>query len=309
MTADVMKETLGRIGVWTPSFAWADPSGRIVDEAEEAAAELEALGFGSLWLGSADPELRLAERLLGATQRLVVATGIVNVWAAEPGDLAARYHRLADAYPGRFVLGLGASHAPSVQALGRSYTRPLAYLGEYLDALDTAPRPVPADRRVLAALRPKALRLAAARAAGAHPYLTTPEHTRSAREILGPGPLLVPEQKVVLASDPSEARALARETLLYYLRLPNYVNNLLALGFDESEVAGDGGDRLVDALYAWGSLDRIATRVAEHLEAGADHVLVQAIVPGMSPITRVGRPARPEWRELAGALLGAGATR
>jgi probable F420-dependent oxidoreductase len=300
---------LGPIGVWSPSYIWADPAGKLADDAEQAAAELDTLGYGALWLGASDPRLRLPERLLAATERLVVATGIVNVWAVEATELAASYHRLADAFPGRFVLGLGASHATSVQALGRDYTRPLGFLASYLDALDAGPRPVPADRRVLAALRPRALRLAADRAAGAHPYLTTPEHTRQAREILGAGVALVPDQKVLLATDPSEARALARGSLRYYLRLPNYVNNLLGLGFDEDDVAGDGSDRLVDALYAWGSLDQIAARVTEHLDAGASHVAVQPIVADSDPITRSGRPARQEWRELAGALLGAGASR
>lgn len=294
---------LGRIGIWSSSYGWTDESGELVDGAREAAAELDELGFGALWLGSADPTLRLAERLLDATGRLVVATGIVNVWAVEADDLAARYHRLADAHADRFLLGLGASHAPSVQALGRTYTRPLGFLAGYLDALDAAPRPVPTDRRVLAALRPKALRLAGQRSAGAHPYLTTPDHTRSAREVLGAGPLLAPEQKVVLSTDPSEARALAHAVVRYYLRLPNYVNNLLALGFTEADLAGDGSDRLVDALVAHGSADQVAKRVTEHLDAGADHVVIQVLVPGAGPATRTGRPTPREWRELAGALL------
>ncbi|MBL7486901.1 LLM class F420-dependent oxidoreductase [Frankia sp. AgB1.9] len=294
---------LGRIGIWSSSFGWTDGSGTLVDGAREAVAELDSLGFGALWLGSADPGLGLAERLLAATGRIVVATGIVNVWMVEAEDLAARYHRLDDAHPGRFLLGLGASHGPVVQALGRTYSRPLGFLADYLDALDAAPRPVPADRRVLAALRPKALRLAGQRSAGAHPYLTTPDHTRSAREILGAGPLLAPEQKVVLTADPAEARVLARATVAYYLRLPNYVNNLLALGFTESDVSGDGSDRLVDALVARGRADQVAKRVREHLDAGADHVVVQVLVSGASAATRTGRLTRDEWRELAGALL------
>ncbi|OHV31842.1 MULTISPECIES: LLM class F420-dependent oxidoreductase [Pseudofrankia] len=294
---------LGRIGIWSPSFAWADPSGRLVDDAADAVAELEALGFGALWLGSSDPALRLPEHLLAASSRLVLATGIVNVWTVEPDELAVNYHRLADAHPGRFLLGLGAGHAANVQPLGRTYTRPLGFLAGFLDALDAAPRPVPADRRILAALREKALRLAGERSVGAHPYLTTPDHTHLARGILGDGPLLVPEQKVVLREDPTEALALARATVRYYLRLPNYVNNLLALGFTDDDVAGDGSDRLVDALVARGSAEQVAKRVTEHLEAGADHVVVQAIVPGANPTERAGWPTRAEWRELAGALL------
>jgi probable F420-dependent oxidoreductase len=294
---------LGRIGIWSSSSVWAGPAGEPADDAYEAVAELESLGYGALWLAASDPGLGLPERLLGATSRLVVATGIVNVWAAEPDELAASYHRVADPHPGRFLLGLGVSHAPLVAALGRTYARPLEYLAGFLDGLDAAPRPVPADRRILAALRQKALRLAGQRSAGAHPYLTTPQHTALARGVLGAGPLLVPEQKVVLRTDPAEARALARGTVAYYLRLPNYVNNLLALGFTDDDVAGDGSDRLVDALVAWGSPDRVAARVAEHLDAGADHVAVQALVPGTDRTTRRGRPAREEWRELAAALL------
>jgi probable F420-dependent oxidoreductase len=294
---------LGRIGIWSPSFVWTDRAGEPADEAYEAVAELDALGYGALWLGSSDPGLGLPERLLDASSRLVVATGIVNVWAVEPDELAASYHRVADAHPGRFLLGLGAGHAPNVAALGRTYTRPLSYLAGFLDGLDAAPRPVPADRRILAALRQKALRLAGQRSAGAHPYLTTPQHTALARGVLGAGPLLVPEQKVVLRTDPTEARALARAAVAYYLRLPNYVNNLLALGFSDDDVAGDGSDRLIDALVAWGSPDRVAGRIVEHLDAGADHVVVQAVVPSTDPTTRRGRPAREEWRELAAALL------
>jgi probable F420-dependent oxidoreductase len=294
---------LGRIGLWSPSFAWTDAGGTPVDGYREAAAELDALGFGALWIGSADPQLQLAQRMLDATSRMVVATGIVNVWAVDPPELAVRYHRLADAHPDRFLLGLGASHAPSVAALGRTYSRPLAFLADYLDGLDAAPRPVPRERRVLAALGPKALRLAAARAAGAHPFLTTPEHTHRARRTLGAGPLLAPEQKVILTTSPIRARELARGLVGFSLRLPNYVRNLLSLGFTESDVAGNGSDRLIDALVVWGSADQLAKRISEHIDAGADHVAVHALVPGTSPVTRTGAPALPEWREIAAALL------
>jgi len=292
-----MTVSLGRVGIWSPSFAWNTP------DAREAADELDELGYGALWLGGADPALALPAGLLAATGRMIVATGIVNVWAADAVDLAARFHKLDAAYPGRFMLGLGASHAPIVRALGRSYVQPLAYLAAYLDDLDAAPEPVPADSRVLAALRPRALALAKERTAGAHPYLVTPGHTRAAREALGAGALLVPEQKVILETDPAAARALAHHNLSYYLALPNYVRNLRELGFADDELTGGGSDRVVDALYAWGTLEQIARRVAEHHDAGADHVAVQVISGHTDLRTRSGRPAREEWRALAGALL------
>ncbi|WP_250285559.1 LLM class F420-dependent oxidoreductase [Frankia sp. CiP1_Cm_nod2] len=292
-----MAISLGRVGIWSPSHIWED------DAAHEAAAELDAAGYGALWLGTATPGLSLPEKLLAATNRLVVATGIVNVWTVDAAELAAGFHRLATAHPDRFLLGLGVSHAPIVERLGRSYTRPLEYLAGYLDALDNAAKPVPVDQRVLAALRPKALALAGQRSAGAHPYLVTPEHTRIARETLGAGPLLAPEQKVVLETDPSTARALARASVGYYLRLPNYVRSLLALGFTEDDVAGGGSDRLVDALVAWGTPERIAKRVAEHHDAGADHVAVQVLAPDIDLATRGGRPPRQAWQALAAALL------
>jgi probable F420-dependent oxidoreductase len=272
------------------------------DDRLDAATDLDELGYGALWLGSADPTLRLAEELLAATKRIVVATGIVNVWSVEAPDIAAAYQRVAGAYPDRFLLGLGNSHAPLVQALGKDYTKPLGYLAGYLDALDSVPRPVPADHRVLAALGPRALRLSADRSLGAHPYLVTPEYTRQARARLGAGPLLAPEQKVVLDTDPTSARRTARGRLRDYLKLPNYVRNLLGLGFTDEDIAGEGSDRLVDGLVAWGTPDQIAARVAEHHAAGADHVAMQVILPGIDSAARAGHPAREEWRELAAAV-------
>jgi probable F420-dependent oxidoreductase len=258
--------------------------------------ELEGLGYGALWLGAV-PDLRLPARLLAATERLVLATSIINVWAVPAAELAADAHRLTAAHPGRFLLGLGASHAPIVEGLGRTYARPIEKLSGYLDELDAAVDPMPAGGRVLAALGPKALALAGRRAAGAHPYLVTPEHTHAARALLGPGPLLAPEQAVVLETDPARARTLARRHLDYYLRLPNYVRNLRALGFGEEDLAGGGSDRLVDALVARGTPEQVAKRVDEHHDAGADHVAVQVLTADAD------RPARDEWRALAPALL------
>ncbi|CAO5158146.1 Luciferase-like domain-containing protein [Frankia sp. AiPs1] len=292
-----MTVSVGRVGIWSPSFAWNAP------DAVEAAVELDELGYGALWLGASAPDLRLPERLLAATSRIAVATGIVNVWAVEAVELAAAFHRLDTANPERLALGLGVSHAPIVRTLGRDYAQPLRYLDAYLDALDAAPEPVPAASRVLAALRPKALALAAARSAGAHPYLVTPEHTASARRALGEAPLLAPEQKVILETDPAEARALARYNLSYYFALPNYVRSLRTLGFDEDDFADNGSERLIDALYAWGTVEQIAKRVAEHHAAGADHVAVQVIFADTDVRNRTGRPARAQWRALAPALL------
>jgi probable F420-dependent oxidoreductase len=284
-----MAAALGPVGIHSLSRVWD------ADDAGDAAAELDQLGYPALWLGAV-ADLRLPARLLAATERLVLATSIINVWAVPAAELAADAHRLAGAHPGRFLLGLGASHAPVVEALGGAYARPLAKLSEYLDALDAAPEPVPADGRVLAALGPKALALAGRRSTGAHPYLVTPEHTHSARAVLGPGPLLAPAQKVVLETDPVTARALGRDGIAYYLRLPNYTRNLRALGFTEDDLAGGGSDRLVDALVAWGTPDQIAKRVGEHHDAGADHVAVQVLAAD------AGRPPREQWRTLAALL-------
>ncbi|MCK9921486.1 LLM class F420-dependent oxidoreductase [Frankia sp. AgPm24] len=296
-----MTVSIGRVGIWAPSFAWSTPDA-LTPDALEAVAELDELGFGALWLGASTPDLVLPGALLAATSRMTIATAIVNVWAAEADELAASFHRVDAAHPGRLLLGLGASHAPVVEALGRTYTQPLKHLEAYFDGLDAAPRPVPGASRVLAALRPKALELAARRTAGAHPYLVTPDHTRAARETLGDGPLLVPEQKVVLEPDRTEARRLARRNVSYYLALPNYVRNLQLMGFTDDDLTGEGSERLLDALYAFG-VEQIVARVAEHHAAGADHVAVQVISADTDVRTRVGRPSRPQWRTLAAALL------
>jgi probable F420-dependent oxidoreductase len=217
--------------------------------------------------------------LLAATKDLVVATGIVNIWQDDAAGVAVSYHRLEGRYPGRFLLGIGAGHREQRS----EYIRPYEALEQYLDVLDAAE--VPVERRVLAALGPRVLRLAAERAAGAHPYFTTPDHTREARAVLGPDRLLAPEQKVVLESDPAAARALARPVLGMYLGLTNYVNNFRRMGFTDSDFANGGSDRLVDALFAHGDPATVARRISEHLEAGADHVAVQLLTPpGVDPL-------------------------
>ncbi|MFI1165289.1 LLM class F420-dependent oxidoreductase [Streptomyces sp. NPDC020801] len=288
-TAAPLEETVGRYGVWSVGLRSEDPARR--GEIAEAAAELEELGYGTAWLGgsSAAPN---AAPLLAATSHLAVGTSIQSIWQHDAEASAAGFAELEAAHPGRFVLGLGVSHAK----LAEQYRRPYSALAAYLDALDAAG--VPADRRVLAALGPKTLELSRDRAAGAVPYLVTAEHTARAREILGEGPLLAPELKIVLEQDPGRARATARGCLALYLQLPNYTNNFLRLGFTEDDLLEGGSDRLVDAVFAWGDESRIRERVEEFRAAGADHVAIQVVTDG----ERDALPRR-EWRRVA-SLLG-----
>jgi probable F420-dependent oxidoreductase len=264
-----MTVNLGRVGVWVSSRLLDSPA------AVEAAAELDELGYGALWVGSAPGDLALVRSLLEATSRLVVATGIVNVWMSPPEATAAAYHEVATAFSDRLLLGIGIGHKPSTEAMGQRYEKPYETLAGYLDALDAAR--VPVAGRALAALGPRVLGLARDRSAGAHPYLVTPEHTQQAREILGSGALLAPEQTVVLETDPDRAREVARDTLSRYLVLPNYTRNWLRLGFTEDDLLNGGSDRLVDAMVAWGDEDAILSRIAAHHDAGADHVCVQLV--------------------------------
>jgi probable F420-dependent oxidoreductase len=282
---------LGTVGIWSISFRGKEPSA-IAD----AAAELEDLGYPALWVpgargGALFDDLTAA---LGATSRLVLATGIVNIWMHDAQEVCQRSAALEQSSGHRLVLGLGISHARMVETLtDRSYTRPLAVMREYLDRLDAGSPPLPVGDRLLAALGPRMLELARTRAAGAHPYLTTPEHTAGARVALGPGAVLAPELMVVLATDPAVARARARRDLAGYLTLPNYTNNLLRIGFTEADIADGGSDALVDALVAWGDVDAIAVRIGEHLDAGADHVCLQVLSEERNAF------AWEEWRALA----------
>ena len=280
----------GSVGVWW-SGSWEAPGQPHLD----VAAELEALGYGAIWSsGGFNPGLSSRfGRLLSATTKLTVASGIVSIWASSHEDVAGAVADLDAKYPGRFVLGLGASHSAIVE----NYTRPYSRMVSYLDALDSAGPAVAKDRRVLAALGPRMLELAAERAAGAHPYFVPAEFTARAREVMGSGPLLAPEVTVVLEPDPTKAHELARSFTAGYLRLPNYANNLRRLGYGEEDLVGGGSDRLVDAVVAWGDLDAIAGRIWEHLEAGADHVCVQVVT---------GKEGFPmsEYRELARVLVG-----
>jgi probable F420-dependent oxidoreductase len=239
--------------------------------------------------------------LLSATKSLALATGIANIYARDPMTMAAGQKTLAEAFPGRFLLGLGVSHGHLVAGIRKhDYSRPYSYMVDYLDKMDSslymATGPSEDPGRLLAALGPKMLELSATKANGAHPYFTTPEHTAEARSVMGSDALLAPEQMVVLETDPGEARRIARVGMAVYLRAPNYLNNLRRLGFDDADFSDGGSDRLVDAIVAWGTEEQVAARVAEHHAAGADHVCVQVLQDGM---------AMPEqqWRRLAPALL------
>lgn len=290
---------LGRVGLWTFQLD-LQPA----EVAQETAQELEALGYPALWLPEAVGREAFVNSalLLAATERLVVATGIASIWGRDAMTMAAGQLSLSEAYEGRFLLGMGVSHQPMVdQVRGHHYDKPLTKMRAYLDAMDqvfyVAPRPAEEPRRVLAALGPKMLALAAERALGAHPYFVPVEHTAMAREALGEGPMLCPEQAVVLSTDADEARAAARLHMATYLGLPNYTNNLRRLGWGDDDLADGGSDRLVDAIVAWGDEDAIVARVQAHRDAGADHVCVQVLDSSAAALPL------PQWRTLAPALL------
>jgi probable F420-dependent oxidoreductase len=281
---------LGRVGVWSIGLRSEDPEAR--GEIADASAELEELGYGAIWLGGS-PGVQHAVPVIKATVRIVVATGILNIWEHDAASVAQQHATLTAQHPGRFLLGLGVSHSVMVP----NYRNPYTAMVRYLDALDASVPSVPKNERALAALGPRMLELARDRTLGAHPYLVTPEFVAHSRETLGEGPLLAPEAKVVVNADPSRARAVARNHLSNYLRMENYTRNLLRLGFTEEDLSDGGSDRLVDACFAWGDLDTIRKRIAAFHDAGADHVAVQVITED-----RMVLPRR-EWRELAGALV------
>jgi probable F420-dependent oxidoreductase len=253
---------LGRVGVWHQTHKWGP----------ELAVGLEQLGYGTLWLGgSPTADLRDAEVLLAATDSVAVGTSIVNAWQSDASTVAESFHRLEEEFPGRFMLGVGIGHREQTG----EYKAPYETLVDYLDTLDDGK--VPMERRMLAALGPRVLKLSAARTAGAVPYLTTPEHTKQARSTLGNSVLLVPEQKVVLETDKEIARAVARDYLATYFKLSNYTANLKRLGYTDDDIADGGSDELVDALVLHGTAVEIADGLRAHLEAGADQVAVQQI--------------------------------
>jgi len=283
---------LAGVGVWSSQLRYGDAG-----EAAEAAAELEELGFTALWIPDVGgPVLDSVGQLLSSTKQVVIATGILNLWMHDPSDVAASYASLAATHGERFLLGIGVSHAPLIDSKEPGlYRKPLAATRAYLDALDATEQPVPVANRVLAALGPKMLELAATRSRGAHPYLVTPEHTRYAREHLGDGPLLLPEQTVLLTDDKAQARAVGTDWLRAYLALPNYANTLLRSGFTQDDLTSVS-DRLFDAIIAWGDEEAVLRRVNEHLSAGADHVCVQVLTADPTEFPR------EQWRRLAAAL-------
>jgi len=280
-------------GIWDGGLRFGDPA-----EAREAAAEVEELGYSALWIPDIGGDVfGVVESLLSATRTVVVATGILNLWMHPAEETAAAHARLVGEYGDRFLVGIGASHAPLIDGqLGEGrYRKPLSAMASYLDGLDAAEIPLALENRVLAALGPKMLELAAQRSGGVHPYNVTPEHTALAREAVGPSKMVLPEQAVVHSDDPEIARRIGRQHLTHYLELPNYANNLLRLGFTEDDFANGGSDRLIDAMVAWGHDDAIASRIREHRDAGADHVCVQVLSEG-------GTLPRQAWRDLAPVL-------
>ncbi|MFN6545842.1 LLM class F420-dependent oxidoreductase [Mycolicibacterium nivoides] len=273
-----LKPDLGRYGVWT--FGAVQP---------EQAVEIEKLGYGAVWVGgSPAADLAFAEPILERTETLQLATGIVNIWTADANAVAESFHRIEAAHPGRFLLGIGVGHPEHTG----EYRKPYEALVDYLDVLDAAK--VPTSRLVIAALGDKVLKLSAQRSAGAHPYLTTPEHTAHARDVIGEAVFLAPEHKVVLTTDGVAARAIGRDTVDFYLNLSNYLNNWRRLGFTENDITKPGSDKLIDAVVAHGTADAIAARLQQHVANGADHVAIQVL----------GGPDKliPTLTELAGPL-------
>ncbi len=274
---------LGRFGVWTTYHAIGE------ENAGEAASLVQELGFGTLWLGGS-PRLSTVRPLLEAADTLSVATGIVNVWAYEPSDLALEYAELSPGYGDRLLVGIGIGHPEATS----DYKRPLASTRAFLDGLDAATPPLPRDRRCLAALGPKMLDLCAERSRGTLTYFVPVEHTRSARARLGPDALIATELACVVETDTGTARTAARRYATLYLGLRNYTNNLREFGFSDRDIADGGSDRLIDAIVPHGSAEQIAAVVRAHLDAGADHVCLQPV--GVSGIPRA------EWAALADAL-------
>jgi probable F420-dependent oxidoreductase len=289
---------IGPVGIW---YGMIDTLS--APDAQAAARLVEELGFGALWIAEAvgrDPFVTAALLLSGSTT-LPVATGIANIYARDPMTMNSCQQTLAEAYPGRFLLGLGVSHGHLVAGVRKhDWSKPYSYMADYLDRMDKAlyfaPKTAEAPGRLLAALGPKMLQLAASRANGAHPYFVTPDHTKIARDAMGGDALLAPEQMVVLSNDRSDARRIARAGMQIYLGLPNYCNNLRRIGFDESDWSDGGSDRLVDAIVAWGDDEYVASRVREHHAAGADHVCVQIL-------TDSGSVPDDQFRRLAAVLL------
>jgi len=289
---------IGTWGIWTSLLDQHSTS-----KGREVLGELDDMGWGAIWR----PESTGRDALISSTiwlescPRMAVATGIAQTYARHPMTTMQAARTLDEAFPGRFLLGLGVSHAPLVEGVrGLDYSTPLSDMREYLAAMDASPfmahGPEERPPRILAALGPKMLELSASAADGAHPYFTVPDHTALSREIIGPDKFLAPEQMCVLETDPERARRVARDNMARYLQLPNYTNNLMRMGFEEAEIA-DVSDRLVDAIVVWGDIDTIVARCQEHIDAGADHVCIQALVEDPTDLPM------DDWRALADALL------
>lgn len=289
----MVDEGLTGVGIWSGGLRYGQPT-----EVAEAASELDELGYRALWLPDVGGGLfEACDVVLTATTRAIVATGILNLWFHDAAETTGRYHALTAAHDGRFLVGIGVSHQVLVEGSGAGeYVKPYSRMVSYLDELDAQPDPMPVGSRLLAALGPRMIALAGERAAGTHPYLGTPDLTKRTRDQLGAGPIVAPEQAVVLETDATRARDVARMHLAMYLSLPNYANSIKRAGFDEDDFADGGSDRLVDRLVAWGDEDAIAARVQEHRDAGADHVCLQVL--GGNPLAF----PRDGWRRLAAAL-------
>ena len=283
---------LSKLGVWFFTDAMAAPI------AADTAKRIEDLGFSALWIPETvgrNPFVHAAW-LLANTSSLIIATGIANIYHREPGVTLAAQNTLAEQSDNRFLLGLGVSHKPLVEGLrGLTYGPPVATMRDYLDKMAASPYtgPPPKDKppTVIAALGPKMLELSSEKCDGAHPYFTSPSHTKMARDVMGPDRLLCVEQKVIFETDPAKARDIARKTAQTYQRLPNYRNNWLRMGLGEADIDGDGSDTFIDATFAWGEIDANKSRVQEHYDAGASHVCVQPIHPA-------GRIGDIDWRVL-----------
>jgi probable F420-dependent oxidoreductase len=296
---DAVRAAIGRVGVWSFTL-----EAQTAEKERAAAAEIESLGFKAIWFPESVTSREAfshASWLLASTERAVIATGIASIWARDPVAMANGWRMLTDAYPDRFLLGIGVSHAPSVARRGGSYSRPWSRMRGYLDAMDlaasSAPEPEAEPRMVLAALGPRMLELATERALGAHPYFVPVEHTAFARQRLGREPVLAVEQTVVLETDPAAARTIARRFAGRYLQTANYANNLKRMGWTAQDLAGEGSDSVIDAVVARGDVDKIANRVRQHLDAGADHVCVQVVSDDENDVCLT------QLRELASALL------
>jgi len=293
----LQRESLGKLGLWTFQLDM-----KPMREAQQYAAQIEELGFRAVWVPEAVGREPFASTslLLSATERLIMATGIASLHARSAMTMQAGWKTVTEAFPDRFLLGIGVSHQPAVEGFhGANYGKPYTNMVNYLDAMDRglyfAAQPTTPPARCLAALGPKMLKLAAERTLGAHPYFVPVEHTPIARAALGPDALLAPEQAVVFSTNATEARAVARGFMKTYLGLPNYTNNLRRLGWSEEDIAGPS-DRLVDAIVAWGTLDDIHARIKAHLDGGADHVCVQVLSADPTAVTM------NEFRELASLI-------